>query len=337
MTLIYALLIFCLLIFFHELGHFTLAKLCGVKVNEFALGMGPAVLKKQKGETLYSLRAFPIGGFCAMEGEDEDSEDERAFNKKAAWQKALIVVAGAAMNLLVAIVIMSAISFYVGTSTTTIDTVQDGLPAQAAGIESGDTIIAINGITVSEWRDVYTFISESDGETIRITLTDADGSERTVATETVADADGRRIIGITPTTERHLISSVKTGVQNTWALGASMLDVLKGLFTGGVSASELSGPVGIVAVVNDTASRGFIYIAYLTALISLNLAIMNMLPFPALDGGRFVFIIIRAVTGKAITDEIEGKVHFAGILVLLALMLYVTWNDIVKFILPIFS
>jgi len=116
-----------------------------------------------------------------------------------------------------------------------------------------------------------------------------------------------------------------------------MLDVLRGLFTGGVSASELSGPVGIVAVVNDTASRGFIYIAYLTALISLNLAIMNMLPFPALDGGRLVFIIIRAVTGRAITDEIEGKVHFAGIVVLLALMVYVTWNDIVRFILPIFS
>lgn len=337
MTLIYALLIFCLLIFFHELGHFTLAKLCGVKVNEFSLGMGPAVLKKQKGETLYSLRAFPIGGFCAMEGEDEESEDERAFNKKAAWQKALIVVAGAAMNLLLAIVIMSAISFYAGTSTTTIDTVQDGAPAQIAGIESGDTIVAVDGKEVNEWSDVYTFIEECEEETVQITLVKKDGSEKTVVSGVIDDGTGRNIIGITSKTERHFIASVKTGVKNTWALGASMLDVLRQLVTGGVSASELSGPVGIVAVVNDTVSLGFMYIAYLTALISLNLAIMNMLPFPALDGGRLVFIIIRAVTGKAITDEIEGKVHFAGIVVLLMLMVYVTWNDIIRFILPIFS
>ena len=122
MTVIYAILIFCVLILFHEFGHFMAAKLCGVKVNEFSLGMGPAIFKKQKGDTLYSLRVFPIGGYCAMEGEDEDSDDERAFNKKAAWKKAVIVVAGAFMNLVLAVLIMIGISFAAGTSTTTVDT-----------------------------------------------------------------------------------------------------------------------------------------------------------------------------------------------------------------------
>ncbi len=128
-----------------------------------------------------------------------------------------------------------------------------------------------------------------------------------------------------------------SGAKNTWIMGVSMLDIMKQLFTGNVAASELSGPVGIVAAVNTTVSLGFVYIAYLTALISLNLAVVNMLPFPALDGGRLVFIILRRITGKAITDEMESKVHFAGILLLFALMIYVTWHDIVRFVLPIFS
>ena len=337
MTVIYAILIFCLLIFVHEFGHFIVAKACGVKVNQFALGMGPAIFKKQKGDTLYSLRAFPIGGYCAMEGEDEDSDDPRAFNKKASWQKALIVVAGAFMNLVLAIIIMIAISFFAGTATTTMDIVQDNSPAQAAGIQPGDTIVEIDGKEVDEWMDIYTFISESTGETIAITAIDKNGNEKNIVSGFVVSEDGRRVIGISPTKEHSLIDATVTGVKGTWQLAVGMVDIFKQLFTGDVSADELSGPVGIVAVVNDTASLGFVYIAYLTALISLNLAIVNMLPFPALDGGRLVFIVIRKITGKAITDEIEGKVHFVGIMLLFALMIYVTWNDIMRFIVPIFN
>ena len=337
MTVIYAILIFCVLILFHEFGHFMAAKLCGVKVNEFSLGMGPAIFKKQKGDTLYSLRVFPIGGYCAMEGEDEDSDDERAFNKKAAWKKAVIVVAGAFMNLVLAVLIMIGISFAAGTSTTTVDTVSEGAPAQLAGIEHGDTIIAIDGNEVDTWSDIYTFISTSEGDTVTLKLLSEEGTERTVVSGLMQDETGRKIIGITPMTEHNLWNSMISGAKNTWIMGVSMLDIMKQLFTGNVAASELSGPVGIVAAVNTTVSLGFVHIAYLTALISLNLAVVNMLPFPALDGGRLVFIILRRITGKAITDEMESKVHFAGILLLFALMIYVTWHDIVRFVLPIFS
>ena len=148
MTLIYAVLIFCLLIFVHEFGHFVTAKMCGIKVNEFAIGMGPALFQKQRGETLYSVRAIPIGGFCAMEGEDEDSEDERAFNNQPAWQRAIVLAAGSIMNLLTAIVLMIIIAFYMGQATTIIETVQDASPAYEAGIMAGDEVIKINGTNI---------------------------------------------------------------------------------------------------------------------------------------------------------------------------------------------
>ena len=154
MTIIYALLIICVLIFFHELGHFMAAKACGVKVNEFAIGMGPKVLKKQKGETLYSVRAFPLGGFCAMEGEDEDSQDERAFNRKSVWKKAIIIVAGAAMNLIIAIILMIAVNYMNGVPTTTISQVEENSPAYTAGIQKGDKILSINDKKINSWDDV---------------------------------------------------------------------------------------------------------------------------------------------------------------------------------------
>ena len=337
MTVIYAILIFCLLIVFHEFGHFAAAKLCGVKVNEFSVGMGPAILKKQKGDTLYSIRLFPIGGFCAMEGEDEEFSDERAFHQKAAWQKALIVVAGAFMNLLLAVLIMIGVAYAVGTPTTTIDTVTPGSPAELAGIHSGDTLTAVDGKSVEKWSDISVLLAESEADRVQLTVKGEDGTERIVSSGVMTNEAGRRMIGIVPTKEHHLLDAAGSGVKNTWTMGSGMLQVIRQLFTGRVAASELSGPVGIVAAVNQTASLGFIYIAYLTALISLNLAIVNMLPFPALDGGRLVFIVIRKITGHAITDEIESKVHFAGIMLLFALMIYVTWHDVIRFILPIFS
>lgn len=303
MTIIYAIIIFCLLIFVHELGHFIVAKACGVKVNEFAIGMGPAIFKKQKGETLYAVRLFPIGGFCAMEGEDEDSEDDRAFNNKPAWQRALVLTAGSFMNLLTAVVLMIVIAFVVGQATTTVNEVLDDSPAYRAGM-----------------------------------VVERDGAQQTLTAALEYDKEsGRNKIGITPEMKHSVAGSVGSGMKNTWNMTVMMYKVIKQLFTGDVSVSELSGPVGIVYAVNQSAKAGVIYVVYLASLLSLNLAIMNMLPFPALDGGRLLFLLIRKITGKRITDAIEGKIHFIGIILLMVLMVYVTWNDIVKFIAPIFS
>lgn len=337
MTIIYAIIIFCLLIFVHELGHFIVAKACGVKVNEFAIGMGPAIFKKQKGETLYAVRLFPIGGFCAMEGEDEDSEDDRAFNNKPAWQRALVLTAGSFMNLLTAVVLMIVIAFVVGQATTTVNEVLDDSPAYRAGMMSGDRIVEVDGTAVDEWNDVITYIGESSRDTTDIVV-ERDGAQQTLTAALEYDKEsGRNKIGITPDMKHSIAGSVGSGMKNTWNMTVMMYKVIKQLFTGDVSVSELSGPVGIVYAVNQSAKAGVIYVVYLASLLSLNLAIMNMLPFPALDGGRLLFLLIRKITGKRITDAIEGKIHFIGIILLMVLMVYVTWNDIVKFIAPIFS
>lgn len=337
MTIVYAVIIFCLLIFVHELGHFAVAKACGVKVNEFAIGMGPAILKKQKGETLYAIRIFPIGGYCAMEGEDEDSDDERAFNNKPAWQRALVLAAGALMNLVTAAVLLMVISFWSGQPTTTVDKVLEGSPAYEAGLESGDRIISIEGQKINEWNDIIEEIGESGEETVQIVVLRGD-SEVSITSRLEYDDEAQRYkVGISPVSEHRIIPSVTAGIKNTGSMTVMMYDILKQLFTGGVSVKELSGPVGIVYAVNDTAKAGIIYVIYLAALLSLNLAIMNMLPFPALDGGRLLFLLIRKITGKRVTDEMEGKIHFAGMVLLFALMIYVTWNDIIRFIVPIFS
>lgn len=337
MTLIYAVIIFCMLIFVHELGHFITAKLCGVKVNEFAIGMGPAFFKRQRGETLYALRVFPIGGYCAMEGEDEDSDDERAFNNKPAWQRAIVLAAGSFMNLLTAILLMIIIAFYVGQATTTIDVVNENSPAYESGIMAGDEVIALNGTDLKEWTDLQTIVGKNEGEPVVFTvLRDGQEKEITVIPEYDKETD-RSIVGVTPMKEHRPIASIGAGVANTWNMTVMMYDLLGQLITGDASAKELSGPVGIVYVVNDSAKMGLIYVVYLAALLSLNLAVINMLPFPALDGGRLIFLLIRKITGKRVTDEMEGKVHFIGIMLLMVLMVYVTWNDIVRFIVPIFS
>lgn len=337
MTIIYAIIIFCLLIFVHELGHFIAAKLCGVKVNAFAIGMGPAFWKRQKGETEYSLRIFPIGGFCAMEGEDEESEDARAFNKKPAWQRAIVLAAGSFMNLLTAIVLMIIIAFWQGEATNTIETVIDGSPAFEAGIEAGDEVLFIDETKIEEWSDLQSAVGENQGEPVQVTVLRGGQELEFSAVPEYDEQAGRSKIGIAPEMKRNPVTAVGRGVQSTWDMTVMMYDIIVKLFTGDVSAKELSGPVGIVYVVNDSAKAGIIYVVYLAALLSLNLAVMNLLPFPALDGGRLLFLLIRKVTGKRVTDEMEGKIHFVGIMLLFALMIYVTWNDIVRFIVPLFS
>ena len=336
MTIVYAILIFCLLIFVHELGHFMVAKACGVKVNEFAVGMGPAFFKKQKGETLYALRAFPIGGYCAMEGEDEDSEDPRAFNNQPAWQRALVLAAVSFMNLLTCVVLLIIIAFWAGQPTTTLESVVDGSPAQKAGITAGDRIVAIDGDKVRSWDDITGIIGDNPKKEVDITV-QRDGQEQTYPTKLEYDKEQKRyMIGISPAMERNIGTSFGAGIKNTGRMTVMMYDVLRQLFTGDVSVKELSGPVGIVYAVNESAKSGAMYVVYLAALLSLNLAIINMLPLPALDGGRLLFLLIRKITGRRVTDEMEGKIHFIGIMLLMLLMVYVTFNDVIKFILPIF-
>ncbi len=332
MTVIYAIVIFLLLIFVHEFGHFIAAKLCNVKVNEFALGMGPAIFKKQGRETFYALRIIPVGGYCAMEGEDEDSDDERALNKKTGWQKFFVFVAGATMNAVLALIIMIIIALVSGSATTTIGSVTEDMPAEAAGIKPGDTIVAVDNVPVKDWNQIITAITETKNEEITLTI-DRNGVTEDIPVAVYYDKQEKRNkLGITTQAVHSPVKAVVNGAKGTWSMGVTMVKIIGQLFTGDVAVKELSGPVGIVTIVNETSKMGFLYVAYLTALISLNLAIMNLLPFPALDGGRVLFLVIRKITGKRVTDEMEGKFHFAGLILLFALMIYVTFNDIGRII-----
>ena len=263
-----------------------------------------------------------------MEGEDEESSDERAFNNKPFRVKAPVLVAGSAMNLLLTVVILSLIIFSYGTPSTTLEEISAKSPAAEAGILPGDQLVSINGASIGSWEDVSPNINAAGGEPVLVEI-ERDGSLLSMEV-TPVEEEGRLIIGITPEFKKNPVLSLKYGVLATWDMGGQMIDVIGQLFTGEVSTKDLMGPVGIVNAVGDSAEYGYVYLFQLTALISLNLAIVNMLPFPALDGGRLILLIIRKLTGKVITDEVEGKIHLIGFALLMGLMLYVTYQDVLR-------
>ena len=328
MTAIYAMILFVLLIFPHELGHFIVAKAVGVKVNEFAFGMGPALFQKQGEETLYSIRLIPIGGYCAMEGENEESDNPRSFNNKPGWAKITVLAAGAAMNVLIAILALTIVAGVVGNPTTTIEKVEPDSPAYVSGLLPDDTIVAIDDRQIKDWKDVGAAIAASPDQ-VKVTVERDGQSENLQITPKQAD-DGRYIIGITAKVSHNPVTAAVNGVKSTWNMTIMMFQSLYMLVSGDVPASDIAGPVGIVSMVSDTTSYGWYYFVTLVALMSINLAILNLLPFPALDGGRILFVFIRKITGKMISDDLEGIIHMIGMLLLLALMIFATWNDIVR-------
>ena len=335
MTIFLVILLFIILIFPHELGHFIAAKLCGVQVNEFAFGMGPVILRKQGKETLYSIRALPVGGFCAMEGEDteEATENPRAFNNKSWWKKIIILVAGAAMNIIIAFLVMIFAAVYTGTPTTTINSVTDGGAASMAGIQAGDKIVRVSDSRVDSWEEFTSFMQKEIKADKPISITvERSGKEKTFSISPQRQKDGKYVIGVVSKQRHNLFTGIKNGTASTVKMTKTLFESFKMLFTSKEAIKQVSGPVGMVKIVSDVAGLGIFYYLYLVALISLNLAIFNLLPLPALDGGRIIFVIIRMFTGKAISDKVEARVHMIGMALLLTLTIFVTWNDIMRLI-----
>ena len=219
MTIFIAVLMFCGLVFVHELGHFAAAKAVGIKVNEFSIGMGPLIFQRKRGETEYSLRAFPVGGYCKMEGEDEDSPDERAFNRQPAWARILVIVAGSFMNILATILVLAAVLTYSGSLTTTLDQVPEGYPAREAGLLPGDRIVAVDERSYNNWADVVTAISDSQGKSIAVTVL-RDGVELTFVATPVVNEEERWVIGITPVVTHSIIQGIKEALGTTAAMAA---------------------------------------------------------------------------------------------------------------------
>ena len=328
-TAIAAIFVFLLVILLHELGHFTVAKLSGIKVNEFAIGMGPKLIQTKKGETLYTLRLLPIGGYVKMEGEDEKSNDPRSFNNVSTLKKIATVAAGALMNFILAIIVLSVVSFYTGMPTTTIDEVIKDSPAGLSGVLEGDKIISIDGIKTSTWNELSDTISKSDSSKEMDVLLIRNGEEKSIKIQPSED-NGRTIIGIMPAYEKSLGSAIKGGIETTMMFLGLMFDFLKGVFRGSVSSNDLSGPVGVITEIGRAAESGFLNLLNLLGFISVNLGFFNLLPIPALDGSRIAFLLVELVRGKPIDPDKEGFIHTIGFLLLITLMLFVTYKDLLR-------
>jgi regulator of sigma E protease len=329
LTVIYVILMFVLLIVPHEFGHFITAKAVGIKVNEFSFGMGPKLFQKRKGETLYSVRALPIGGYCAMEGENEENDDPRSFNNKPGWAKIIVLAAGAVFNILTAVVIMAVMFTAIGFSTTKIDKVTPGSPAAEAGLKKGDRLVAVQGTEIKEWNDLGEYFTDHHGKTAIQFKRDGEMMSTVVTPE---KSDGRYIIGVQCVVSHNPLKGVKYGAEASFNMLKLTYKSFGMLFSGEASVNDMSGPVGIVSVVNKTASTGFLNFMVLTCLLCMNLAVVNLFPLPALDGGRILMVIIRKLTGHMITDEMEAKINLIGFALLMALMIFITWNDISKLI-----
>lgn len=331
LTLISAVFVFFMVILFHEFGHFIVAKASNIKVNEFSIGMGPKIFQIQKGETKYSIRILPVGGYCSMEGEDKKSDDPRSFNNAPIFSRFAVIVAGSIMNLVLALIVLSIVSYNIGVPTTTIaETVVDS-PAEKAGIKSGDVIISINNVDIDSWDDILNVVGNSNPEDEMIVKVLRDNKIVEFNLNPTVSEDNRVIIGIVPLNERSLKSSIIGGIRETGDMLKVMLNFIQTIFKGGVSARDLSGPVGIIYTIGEAAKYGLINLLYLMGFISVNLSVFNLLPIPALDGSRIVFLLIELIRGKPIDPDKEGYVHFVGFVLLMLLMVTVTYFDINRF------
>ncbi len=347
MSIILFLIIFLVVVIAHEFGHFIVAKKNGIRVVEFFIGMGPSLFSFQKGETKYSLKLFPVGGACMFEGEDglekEKGEiSERAFPNAPVWARFATIFAGPLFNFLVAFVMAVILVSVCGITTPEVLSVSEDGRALQAGMQVGDVITKINGKSVHLGGEV-TLISQlnTKGETLTITY-ERNGQEGTaVINPSYDEATGRYYMGVgiggylkcnVPQTFEYAFYTMKFYVESTFkSLGM--------LVTGQLSKDDVSGPVGLVKVVDEVYDSAKVYGAIdvllnmmeIALLLSVNLGIMNLLPFPALDGGRLVFLLVEAFRGKPIPPEKEGMVHLAGMMALMVLMVLVFFNDITKF------
>lgn len=337
--IIMILLMFTIIVVAHEWGHYITAKKNGVLVHEFAIGMGPILWAKQVGETQYSIRFLPIGGYCRMEEEVGENHNPRAMFSKKPWQKLIIVSAGAVMNFVLAWVLFTGFSGYLGISSNIISEVQVDTPAAVANLKANDKILAINGHKVKNLGDLQQYM-ESTPKTYNLTIKrDGQTMDISVETKVIGNEQNARFGFTIKKQHFNIFENIKMGF--LMMIGAIRLvwDSLVGLISGAVGLDQMAGIVGVVdagsQVWDSSMKSGGVNLAimnmvYLAALLSANLGVMNLLPLPALDGGRILFILIEMIRGKAVPPEKEGAVHFIGLVLLMLLTVVVLYNDIMR-------
>lgn len=337
LKIILAILIFSLIVIIHELGHFLLAKKNGVCVEEFAIGIGPTLFGFQRGETKYSVKCLPFGGCCVMLGEDGESNDPRAFGNKSPLARFSVIFAGPFFNFILAFVLALFVVGFGGADPAVVGSVEPGSAAYEAGLQPGDRILRLDHSRIYNFREIslFNFMNTEDPK-VEVTY-ERDGVEDTVDVIRHQE-NGSYLFGVTMTedTDEGLFGTLKYSVLEVRYQIKSTFLSLRYLISGRASMNDISGPVGIVNMIGDTYEESVAYgigtaalsLASFAILLSANLGVMNLLPLPALDGGRLVFIIVEMIRGKRVSPDREGMIHFAGLVVLLAFMVFIMANDI---------
>ncbi len=362
MSILVSLLIFGLVIIVHEYGHFITAVKSGILVEEFAIGMGPLIFKKQGKETLYTVRALPIGGYCKMLGEDEDNVSDRAFNSKGVWARILVISGGVIMNAILAFIVFFGFTLNQGFIEPVVYSVNEGYPAYDAGLQKGDRIYSIDGYKIGTQEELSLRLSDAsnkdldNGEEPVVDLVYVrDGEKIQTDMALKKDKTGKRyIIGFNVNRKSGLLGEEVEGFEKATfveTIDAAVDDMsfvvestvygLTKLFTSKDALNQMAGPIGLIDAMGNSYetsvetggfSMAFYNMVYIMGLISANLAVFNLLPIPALDGGRLVFLLIEAITGRQVPPDKEGTIHFVGFVLLMTLALVVAMSDIYKLI-----
>jgi len=342
-TLLCFVLILGITVFIHELGHFIFAKRAKIYVYEFSIGMGPKLFKfnRKNDETDYCIRAFPIGGFVSMAGEqveeDEKIPEDRRLQSKTWGARFMTVAAGVMMNFIMAILILFLLALFNGAPETKpyVSNVEVNYPAYIAGLRDDDLILEINGKKINNWDKALIQLELVSKETIQLKVKNANGEIKDLSITPIKEMKDEKEVyrygfGQTTKVNRGLGEAIKYGFVKTGSLIQQMGIIIGNLFTGNLSVNSLAGPVGIFDVVGEQAKAGFENVIYLLAFISINVGFINLLPIPAFDGGRLLFLIIEKIKGKPVDPKVENIIHNIGFVLLMILMLYITFNDIMR-------
>lgn len=343
MTLIYFILVLGITILIHEFGHYIFAKRAGVYIYEFAIGMGPKIFsfKRKNDETIYSIRIFPIGGFVSLAGEEVDNDnnvpDEKKLYNKSWIDRFLTIIAGVTFNFILAIILLFIIGLLNGVplSKPVISSIDENYPLANQNINIGDTIVAINNKKISSTDRLILELQINNGKTIEITLNDKNGNEKTVTAKpilTEKNGESSYAYGFTldSTKEYSIINSIKYAFEKTISLIEQMFFILFYLLTGKLNLNNLAGPIGMFTIVGSAAKAGIINILYLIAYLCINVGFINLIPFPAFDGGRVLMLVIEKIKGKKIDPRVENIIHSVGFIFLIILMVIVTYHDILR-------
>ncbi len=330
MQIVIGLIMFMFLVLVHEFGHFAVAKLSGIKVNEFSIGMGPKLIQFNKKETNYTIRLLPLGGYVAMEGEDQSSDDPRSYKNAKAYKRFLTILAGPVMNLLTAFIIFVVVFSMSGAASSVVDQVDMTKPAYEAGLRENDKIIGVNGKNTPTFSKVTQEINESSGQ-VSLTIM-RDGEKLDLKDVKPEEVEGRKVLGFSVKTSRDFSLIIKESYYRVIFIMQLLWQTLGMLFTGKLGMQALSGPVGVIKEVGTAAKMGLESLLVFLSVISINLGFFNLLPIPALDGSKLLFIIIEKIIGRPINEKIEEKITMVGFVLLLALIAIVSVKDIVNLI-----